>query len=432
VVARGDAPARLGLRYRDPLNGFSLRPPAAAEVKKQPSGSKLITWSMRDPKTKAIAWSLTVQRAVADVQRIDPLSAYAKELVKTLRRAEKFQVESMKLAPAAGRPAIHLRGVTGGSITLWQRQVWIHVSPQRFLILTISGPVDRKQRLDGICQSVLETMVVHNPDEFIRAHRKQMVRGEDLLASLNHKTLTAALLRRRQWFLMKLRDRPVGWMAQDESTARSAGREGIEVKTWAKAQLPGAQPNFLLKTFFTTADRQLERWTEIRQTGRADRAFGRSEQGLKVADQVVVDFRTDRNSATLKKKVPPEIYLPKAMGAILPRLIDRRTPGAYTFAAYNGYKNDFDMRTVTVIGPEKIDWLSQKVDAVRLSDQAHYDEERADVWVDADGRLLRMKSVEGFVMEAVPRGAVLRRFPKAEQAIRDMDAAAKRTMGGGK
>ena len=99
------------------------------------------------------------------------------------------------------------------------------------------------------------------------------------------------------------------------------------------------------------------------------------------------------------------------------RLVDLTRPAKYAFASYASLENNFDMRTFAVIGTEKIATVRGEVQAVRATDQAAANAEPATLWLGPDGKLLRMKSADGLVMNASARGAVLRRYPKAGAVV---------------
>ena len=52
------------------------------------------------------------------------------------------------------------------------------------------------------------------------------------------------------------------------------------------------------------------------------------------------------------------------------------------------------------------------VAAVRLVERMAVDAEKAYLWVDGEGELLRMKTTNGLLMERSTRSAILRRFPQ--------------------
>jgi len=415
----------LGGRYVDPIHGFSLRAPLGTERTRDPSPSRLVTWSRREEKTNAVVWKLSVLRAVESSKTVE-IEPYSRALAKKLRSEENFKIDSVEIKTFAGRPAIDLRGVTGGAVRLWRRQVWVLARAGEFLVFIITGPVDAARQLGAICDKVLATLELTDPKAGQAQRLKSLENGKRLLAGLTDERMAAAIISQPQWYLLKLKGKDVGFMRTMESIAKRDGVMGYEVITWVMFQQPKAQQRFGRRVMFTTADRQLERWNESLQTGKGKTARRLSEEGIKQAEMIVCYIsRGGAKLQTRKKMLEPDairaVYLPRAMGAMLWRLVDLTTPMTYAFATYNSSANSFDMRTFAVLGPERIDLLSRTLEAVRVTDRMAADAPTATLWVNGDGVLLRMKTSDGLLMEHSTRAAVLRRFPDARQQIDSSD-----------
>ncbi|MCK4602558.1 MAG: hypothetical protein KAU28_08840, partial [Phycisphaerae bacterium] len=343
----------LGKRYVDPLHGFSLRPPAGTDRQRQRVAARLVSWTKRDPRTGAIAWTLSVLKVTETNEKIE-LKPYSQALAKKLQTQENFREVTTELAPVAGKAAIHLRGVSGGSLGLWQRQVWVLTKARKFLIIKITGPVDMKDRLDAICGAVLATLEVTDPKKALEKRKELLARGEKLLAGLTDKKLTDATHGEPQWCLLRFKGDDVGFMLTTESATRREGRRGYEVKLWVMSRLPKDQPRLLKRVLFTTVDRKLERWTESLQIGSGPTSVVIGEDGIRQDDVIVCNFARGDRIDTNKKAVPASLtfYLPRAIGLLLPRLVDLQEQTSYAFAVYAGDVNDFDMRTLKVIGPD--------------------------------------------------------------------------------
>ena len=130
----------------------------------------------------------------------------------------------------------------------------------------------------------------------------------------------------------------------------------------------------------------------------------------------------------MQKKLPEsvkDIYLPKALGMVLPVLVDRSRKAVYTFAEYAGAENDFHMRTFTVTGPELIQHNDKWVKAVKITDQPSTGAEPIVLWVDVKGNVLRSRSPDGLISESVTPEAVRRTYPRAKSIIARMNLAEK-------
>ena len=234
--------------------------------------------------------------------------------------------------------------------------------------------------------------------------------------------MAAAIVTQPRWYLLKLKDKNVGFTRTIETAATRQGAKGYEVITWVMFQQAKTERRFGRRAMFTTADRKLERWNEALLTGEGRNTRRDSEEGMKQAKMIVCYVSPNGGSMQTHKKTlnPPvirAIYLPRAMGAILPRLVDLKKPATYAFAVYNSSTNDFDMRTFTVVGPQQIDLQARTLSAIRITDRMAADAEVATLWVDGDGVLLRMKTTDGLVMDQSTRTGILRRFPGAQSQI---------------
>ncbi len=406
----------LGKRYIDPAHGFSLRPPLDTVRRRGFSTARLVSWSRQEAKTGAILWTLSVRQVTTKNKSTD-LKKYSRELETRLTREKKFRVESVKIVPVAGKGAINVKGITGGLIHLWERQVWILAEPGRFLIFVMAGPADASERLDKICSQILATVTLTDPKTAREELAQNLRRGQELLASLNDNKLSKAVTKEPQWFLLTHKGKDVGFMHVAELWGRLERMEGVTIKTCVMLQMPKDKRRVLRRSLFSTARGNLERWREHLFVGGGPGAVSTTEEGLKKADMIVCNITQGANSRTRKKKVPKSVYLPRAIGWQMFRLVDLTKPAKYAFASYASLENNFDMRTFAVIGTEKIATVRGEVQAVRATDQAAANAEPATLWLGPDGKLLRMKSADGLVMNASARGAVLRRYPKAEAVV---------------
>lgn len=453
----------LAAPYRDQMEGFVLRPPADTQRIREPSRSRLVTWIRRDKASGAIVWRFSVIRSRTN-ENVTDLRAHGKKLALQLKTDDNFLVESVRTETVAGKGAIHIRGRTAGAIRRWQRQVWVQTAPKEFLVFLMTGLPDQKHRLDLICQTVLATLEIRDPEADRAARRKSLERGRALLRGLNDKKLAAAVDPEARWFLMRIGDRDVGFMLVRSRGASRAGIKGFEVKTWALVRPAGEQARLMKRVLFTTANTTaqvglaltpqvgpvreelppqagpvLEEWKESVQTGSGAKAvifsergtLGAAAKGLRIVCEVLQEGRIPikrtrkptKDPATRAKDVPPGIYLPRATAMLLPRLVDLSKPATYGFATYTTKVNDFDYRSFTVGEAETIQIAGKNVTATRITDQVAADASPTTVWVDSAGKILRMENRTpggAFAMQATGRAEVVRRFPDAEAIVRSL------------
>ncbi len=412
-IGLADEPILLDQRYTDALHGFSLCPPAGVERRREFATSTLVSWVRRDAQTGAILWTLTVAQAIEGNQSID-LEPYAQALASRLRAEENYNIESVELQPVAGKQAIHYTGQMT-TIRLWRKQVWILTEPQRFLIVMITGPVTIQPQLEAVCGEVLDTLQWFDPAEAQRRHREALKRGQDFLAALNEEKLRAAIDDKPEWFLLQMDGHDVGFRCVKALLAQQENQTGYLIKMWVLLDLPKAGYRSLRHEMFVTPTRQFEHWKKRLAIGRESQANVITESGLKQHEMIVCDVSMADRTQTHKKAVPMELYLPQAIGMLLPRLVDLKIPASYAFATYNTERNDFDKRTFTVLGAETITLVGRSVEAIAAMDTPTANAAPAKLWLAKDGRLLRMQTEDGLVMEASTSSAITRRFAEAQR-----------------
>ena len=420
---RAGSAASLGKRYINPLYGFSFREPAGTQRKGDFSKSRLVSWLQRDENTGAIAWTLTVLHAKEEKADIRNLREYAGKLVGALKKKENFQISVSEVTTVAGKPAIDLQGLGGGKL-FWQRQLWVNFREKQFLIFRISGPMTLKREMADVAWSVAKTLQVVDPTA-AREQRSALLRaGQALLDGITDREMVKVIRRRPYWFLLmhKKASKPVGFVRIAETTRSAQGADGYLVTTWAMIQMPKVPAQLARREMFTTANRSLTRWNEQWQAGSGATAQNGAENGIKQNETVVCNIQDHLGKITTKtKRVPQHIYLPRAMGTFLPRLVDRGKPRAYAFATYTSSANDMDMRTFTVVGPDTMRTTTGTTRVTKIFDRPAEDQEPTTMWVDANGWLLRMQTVSGLIMDASTEAGVRRYFPKANLVIGALD-----------
>jgi hypothetical protein len=414
-------------KYSDKLAGFSLRPPLETEQIKEPSSSCVVRWVSRDAKTSAVVWSVgvnAVTEAKRDANKPDlSLKEYSKALVATLKAQEGLEANSVEVTLVDGKGAIDIRGTTVALSTFWRRQVWVLAEPGRFLIFWVSGPIDDKDHLDALLGAVLATIKTFDPLEVLKAEEANLLRGRLLLATIPARKLAPA--EAEQWFLFRQDGKAVGWTLQMEELGRQEKHNGLAVKTLTMLRLPKDQLRLSKRTLFASPD-GFEQWQETLAVGEAPTQTVIEETGLRQEGMIVCTVAQGVRQQSHKKAVPfdpnepREMYLPRAIGAILPRLIDLSKPVGYSFASYSSQDNKFKLRTITVIGPDKITLAGRQIDAIHLTDVEEANEESAsDLWVDAKGMPLRIKGPGWPDIETSTRDEIVIKIPEASKVIKE-------------
>ena len=404
---------KLGPRYTDRLVGFSLCPPDGTERIRQTSARRLVGWTRRDKQTGAVRWSLEVLRTKHKPTKL-LLSEYAKAVAAELTRTGNFKVESTRISIVAGKPAMHFRGIWSAAFELWRRQTWVRVKPGEHIVLNISGAPAAKAEMDAVLTAVLDSMRLFDPKVAITEYKQNLARGAAALEKLSVAKLRTIISGRPYYCTIKLKGETIGFVQLTESITKRSGAEGLNVISSGVLILPKTPMQLTRKDLFTTPDRKSEQWKRLSVQGRGKTASREIQEAIKKDNWLLVQsYRPGVRRRSWKCEVPEHIrsaYLPEAFSALLGRLVDRSKPASYAFAVYNPSKNEFDMRTVRVVGAETIRIGAKAVKATRLTDQMSAQAPTANLWVDEKGMILRMRMPNGLTMERADRRTVAAKF----------------------
>ena len=168
----------MGSPYVDLFHGFGLTPPAGAERGTDRILAQLVSWKMRDAKTNAILWTLTVGKIV-NKEAPDDMGDYAKSLAATLKEKENFQVAASEVREIAGHKAVDFKGTTEGKVRWWQRQVQIASGKGNFVLLRMTGPADAADSMDATMTAVLATVKIIDPKEALAQRERNLKAGRN-------------------------------------------------------------------------------------------------------------------------------------------------------------------------------------------------------------------------------------------------------------
>jgi hypothetical protein len=250
------------------------------------------------------------------------------------------------------------------------------------------------------------------------------------LNGLTGEAIQSALPQTPHWFLVQKNDTPVGWLCMQGRPVRRNREAGYEIRSWAMFQIPNQPVRLIQQRQFTNPKMTMGLWSGRVQFGSGQQSALLVEDGLRQGNMIIATLTDGQRVDNEKKKIPEKMfgmYLPRAVGTLLPSLLDRTQPAGYTFAEYDRQVNDFQIRTVTVVGPERIDVKGKFVQAVKITDQPAVDSEPLTFWVDENGKVLQSRSPDGLVSVSVRPEDVLRAFPNARAVIAKMNQIQQQT-----
>ncbi|MDY7011065.1 MAG: hypothetical protein SVV80_09990 [Planctomycetota bacterium] len=429
VTTAPSGSVKLGPRYTDRLVGFSLCPPTDTDRIRQTSTRRLVGWARRDTQTDAVRWSLEVLRTKHKPTDL-LLSEYAQAIAAELSRTGNFKVESTQISVVAGKPAMHFSGTWTAAFELWQRQTWVRTKPGEHLVLNISGAPTARAEMDAVITAVLDSLTLFDPKIATAEYKQNLAQGSAVLENMSVAKLQTIISRHPYYCLIKLKGKIIGFIQLTESITKQQDTQGLNVVSSGALILPDTPMQLTYKTLFAAPDRNFEQWKQVSIQGRGKTASVEIRDAIKKDTMLLVQVnRPGVHRQSWKCEVPETIrsaYLPEAFSATLPRLLDRSKAETYAFAVYNPEKNDFDMRTVRVVGTETIRIGAKSVKATHLTNQMSQQAPTANLWVDEKGMILRMQTPGGLTMEQSDRKEISARFAAELVELDKLSSRAKR------
>jgi hypothetical protein len=147
------------------------------------------------------------------------------------------------------------------------------------------------------------------------------------------------------------------------------------------------------------------------------------EKGLRQDQQVFAEAQVDDQFRSHTETLTPflqSVYLPRLCAGVLPRLLDLDTPASYVFAEYSSTTDEFTQRSIQVAGPARIMLNGQTVEAIKIIDQPNFNDDTQVLYVDKEGRVLKVEIDGGYTRERTDRQSLLREFPDAGNVIRQL------------
>ncbi len=411
-------------RYTDPIQGYTLAVPPGAVRQSSIGADQTVTWVLRDKRTEAILWTVEVKTVYYTGDKALDLQQYAERLRDELGKRDKTEVSRVTTTRAAGKPAILAEGVNAVS-KLWQRQVWIRVADERFLVLSVAAPSAERSTASEALDEMLQSLQVFDPAEHSRRLEEYLNRGAKRLDAIEQRTIRNAIKPERRWMWILSEGEVVGWHATREMLHRREGVDGIRVVSTSFSRIGRQRPVLGLSDAFSALDGSVDCWAEYLQVGSGDEATSLS-RSVFLRDRLAlcVSYRNGRQLATRRRNdIPAQWYLPRATGHLLWRLIDVNRPSVCAFVTFDESLNRCQMRTVKVTGKRTQAPSPDGGEAAgwTIVNQEHWDKPPTTLVVGSDHRLLEVRSEGSPVMRAARRDDVLRRYPKAPKIIEAME-----------
>lgn len=411
ALAEQGPAVELGPRFVDSLRGMSICPPAGAEVARKFTG---VEFDLRDKKTGAIRLAMRVQPG--EERKVDTadLQEYARRLALQLRADQNFEVrmDTLRTMEVGGKPAIDLRGVTGGgNFGLFRRDVWVRTTPNRFWVVRTTGPATDEETIVRVSDASLKTMRFVDPEAARALREQQLSRGAALLERLDRDDIVRQVAPRDYWLAILVDGKLRGFSYFQEQVTYRDGEQGLSVLN-KTAFVNEDQTILSRQEMFATFDRRMGNWQASNVILQDGKEIARDKRfGIKQAELLLVQTEVAPGELRdTKHKVPTGIFVPMALTPVLPRLVassylleglpealqrlDTKggEGGAFGFAYYSSVTDRIEMRTLQMQGPRNLTISGRSYQAQLLEDQMSADAEPAEVYLGADGLPLKIIS----------------------------------------
>jgi hypothetical protein len=298
---------------------------------------------------------------------------------------------------------------------------------------TSAAGVDAEASARQAFEMVLGTVKLLDRADLKKEQDQRLYRTEDFLSLLNEKQIRSIL--QPQQLLRVIRDgKDVGYVQVTEKVATHATHDGVEIVLRSRivAQAPVAggagdapvKPGQIdrLATFFVAFDRRSEDWSVVTtiidgtngsqtttELGNSDRVSHRvldvdavknhqipdptdpKQPPMKTVEKFelsVNDYSKEHAGVPVQRELPPQFYLPQALGELLPRLLPLDDPRTYLFYSYVSEEHELMARYVDVEPIQDVQFDGRMQRAVVVRDRIGVDGSPTLHYLTRDGQWL--------------------------------------------
>ena len=413
-------------KYTNDFHGISFRPPAGSQHIPRMGRGPLAQWvqTQQRQQTTQLLWSLSLQQNFSKIPK-QTLVQLAQSLETKIRKLPGGKVTDKTVVQAGPYKVLMLEGLTtprAGTATkpaesIHFRQAWIKTQPGTYLTLKLDS-IDG-QSIATLWNNLWVSLRMVDPTPFRKTLELQASNAAKFLAATSSNTTHAVLDSGPQWFLLEENGRATGWrclhskaclrtitgrIVSPDSVAgtQKGSQKGFRVRIWSyflPAGKPKNQATLAREIIFLADDNQLESWRTVKQKGLDQTAANATSSviafdGLRQNNSIVNIVTQGTSVDTQQHRLTAKVgvcYLPKALNTLLPKLLNRTQPQAYTFTCYDHINDLLTARTVRVVGPGTVTVGSIRMRAVKLTDQLDIGLSPRSVWVDpTTGKTLRI------------------------------------------
>jgi hypothetical protein len=447
------ASAEESKQYEDAMEGYSLRIPAGAQrldiTREQRRNGRIAQWVIGDEQTGQTQWALSVDRLSFPAVHADMEAWLTAEIGQWLRTEAPVEVASSQTQRISGYPALVLRGTIKSvapadeneekAPALQARQAWVQIRTRSlphpeleppaklqitdFLVFRLTALPDGN--VDRSWARLLENITITDPTQALEEMNQAVENAVNIIAEIRlRETLADVLPDEPEYFIIRQGRDAVGWMAQKGGPERRVDQMDWGLRTYGMTQLPNQPARVESRHSFIDRHFDFERWSiRIEITDGKGHGQVMIEKGLRQDQQVFAEAQVDDQFRSHTETLTPflqSVYLPRLCAGVLPRLLDLDTPASYVFAEYSSTTDEFTQRSIQVAGPARIMLNGQTVEAIKIIDQPNFNDDTQVLYVDKEGRVLKVEIDGGYTRERTDRQSLLREFPDAGNVIRQL------------
>lgn len=392
---------RLAPEYVDGSFGFALPFPFGSTVNREKRYLSDTALELVRFVQLAHTWSLSVRqeklpRPQTVGQAVDRITASlrAKHLRVEVRRADAITLD--------GRQGLHYVATFEADDRLWLRQqaVIFRAPTERYAILFLTPLADEeialatfRRILDGFefRRSALMQDRLDAALERGKTLREKIAQPQRLPIEDSHET----------YMLVKQRGEPIGFLRMYLGPLLLDEHRGVGIRQWTWLFPESGVISYLQNDMFVTHDLSYAKWdSTVRRLEPSARGEGllpaldEVVRGLRQDDILAVGFTRPMNLSELEDKVIRlrSSFASPAWFVLMPRFVDLTEPQTYAFTAYDNDRKGLILRTLQIAGRTSVVIEGRHRPAFKIEDGEGLMPPFNEVYVDAEGQLLRLKT----------------------------------------
>ncbi|HUW83376.1 MAG TPA: hypothetical protein VMZ31_11320 [Phycisphaerae bacterium] len=381
--------------------GFSIRPPADAQLLRHgpdEPGQRPTLFQLVSFPIQRRGWNLAVQ--VMRTAPGEPIADSAERIVE--RTVEHLGLTLLDRRPQQvdGRDAVRLsaRGPFAGS-QIHLLSAVVAATETRCFVVEFSGPAADVAELEATFEAILGNFRVLITSRDEAALRQASQAAVALLPSIVAQGM-ADRLAPTSYYRLLSDGKDVGYMVVSEQARSVRKAEGVQIVERGWLFESTGDIKRVENDLFVSNDLTQERWVNrVHQIGVATQQRSRGYaltqvEGVRQHDTLLVSHSAGPAPTLSGDKAfeLPGDYISQAMIRLLPRfLVDSKTQ-PLAFTCYDTQGGALLTRRYDPIGWNVIELDGKSVSAYRLEDRLGLTAEPAVMWVDRQGRLLRVRT----------------------------------------